>query len=98
MKKQLILTIFLSFVFFVFLITYLNERKKNEPYKKNIEILKNQIIKSKEESWKLSLKSEAFKHPLEIEKERKENFGESLKNEKVLFISEEILKNIEFKK
>lgn len=97
MKKQIFLTIFLFLIFSIFLFTYLQERKINEPYKKTAEIIKNQILKSEKESLKLSSEGNLLSHPLEIEKEKKEKFGEALNDEKILFISEEILKNIDVK-
>jgi len=88
MKKQILITIFLFLVFSFLLYEYISEREKNKPYRESAEIIKKEIID------KSNLKINISNHPLEIEKEKKENFAESLKDEKIILVSEEILNNI----
>jgi hypothetical protein len=88
MKKQILITLFLFLVFSFLLYEYINEREKNRPYRESAEIIKREIIN------KSGLKASASDHPLEIEKEKKEKFAESLKDEKIILVSDEILNNI----
>ncbi len=88
MKKQILITIFLFLVFSFLLYEYLNEREKNRPYRESAEIIKREIMD------KSNLKISVSDHPLEIEKEKKEKFAESLKDEKIILVSDEILNNI----
>jgi len=88
MKKQIFITLLLFLIFSFLLYEYINEREKNRPYRESTEIIKREILD------KSNLKTKFNYHPLEIEKERKENFAESLKNEKIILVSDEILNNI----
>jgi len=73
----------------------IKERERNEPYRRELENLKTIIQKSETEKQRLENELKALYHPLSLEKERKEKFGENLKDEKMMLIAEEVLKNIE---
>jgi len=92
-KKPYLLTILLLIVSLFLGISLLAEKRKNEPYKKEIEIIKKIIIKSNKEGTEIEEEKKKVFHPLSWEKEKKEKFGENLEGEKVIFISDEILKN-----
>ena len=73
---------------------YIIEYKKNLPYKKELEFIKQNLLRTKEETSKLQKQIISLQHPLNIEKEKKDKFGEALEGEKVILVSEELLKNM----
>lgn len=73
---------------------YYKEYKKNLPYKKELEFIEKNLEKTKKESLELQKQVLSLKHPLNLEKEKKDKFGEALEGEKVILVSEELLKNL----
>lgn len=73
---------------------YFQEYKKNASYKKelmNLQILAERSMKENLEFKKQIL---AQQDPFNQEKERKDKLGESLEGEKIIFVSDDLLKSI----
>lgn len=94
LKKPQILTFFLVILTIFLIFILVKEKKQNEPYKREAEIISNIILRSKNEENTIETERKKLIHPLSIEKERKEKFGENLDGERVIFVSEEVLNNI----
>ena len=89
------LTSFILFLLIIFVgYQYFKEYKKNLPYKKELRDLQILVERSKEESLIFQKQILAQKDPLNLEKEKKDKLGEALEGEKVILISEELLKSI----
>lgn len=76
--------------------SYLIEYEKNKIYKEEIKASQKTLEKAKKENIALQKEVYSLAHPLEREKERKDKFGEANEGEKVIFLSEDVLKSIEF--
>ncbi|MER3570464.1 MAG: hypothetical protein C4348_02605 [Patescibacteria group bacterium] len=96
MIKILKISSILLFCFFILLLFLLiKEKKENEPYKREAEIIKELVLKSQKEIDKIEIEKLYLSHPLSLEKERKDKLGESFEDEKIIFVSDEIFKEIE---
>jgi uncharacterized protein YaiL (DUF2058 family) len=73
---------------------YFQEYKKNIPYKKELENLKILIDRNQKENIEFQKQIVLQQDALSQEKERKDKFGESLEGEKVVIISDDLLKSI----
>lgn len=73
---------------------YFQEYKKNLPYKNELKNLQILVKKSQIENLEFQRQILAQKDPLNQEKEKKDKFGESLEDEKVIFISDDLLRSI----
>ena len=73
---------------------YFKEYKKNLPYKKELSFIERSLEKVKTENIELQKQFLLSKHPLNLEKEKKDKFGEALEGEKVILVSEELLNQI----
>lgn len=89
---SIILIILIIFV----LKNYYLEYKKNKPYKEELKSFKQFLERTKEENINIQKEVYSLVHPLEKEKEMKDKFGEANKDEKVIFISNDVLNSIEF--
>ena len=72
---------------------YFLEYKKNLPYKKELKFIEQNLIRTKQETLGIQKQVLSLKHPLNLEKEKKDKLGETLEGEKVILVSEELLKN-----
>lgn len=88
---------FLSFISFILILiiirSYILEYQKNLPYKKDLEFIEKNLMKTKEEAVNLQKQILLLEHPLTLEKEKKDKFGEALEGEKIILVSEELLEN-----
>jgi hypothetical protein len=75
---------------------YFQEYKRNLPYKKELKNFQMLVKRTKEESIIFQRQILAQKDPLNLEKEKKDKFGEALEGEKVILISDDLLKSITF--
>jgi len=73
---------------------YFQEYKKNLPYKKELKNFQMLVKRTEEESLIFRKQILAQKDPLHLEKEKKDKFGEALEDERVILISEDLLKAI----
>jgi hypothetical protein len=90
-------TSIILFVLVVFVGTkYFQEYKKNLPYKKELKNFQILLERTKEENLIFQKQILAQEDPLNIEKEKKDKFGEALEGEQVILISEDLLKSISF--
>jgi len=83
----LLLVIFVSWKYF-------QEYKKNLPYKKELKNLQVLAERSQRENLEFQRQILAQQDPLNQEKEKKDKFGETLEDEKVIIVSDELLKSI----
>lgn len=90
---KLINFILLLAIFFVGY-SYLKEYKKNSTYRKNVEIIKNFVERTKEENIEIKRNLLLSQDPLNQEKEKKDKLGETLEGEKMIFISKQVLDSI----
>ncbi|GIW67227.1 MAG: hypothetical protein KatS3mg096_095 [Candidatus Parcubacteria bacterium] len=89
------LTSFILFILIIFVgYQYFKEYKKNLPYKKELRDLEILVKRNKEESLIFQKQIIAQKDPLSLEKEKKDKLGEALEGEKLILISEELLRSI----
>jgi len=85
------------FVIVIFVgMKYFQEYKRNLPYKKELKNFQMLVKRTKEESMIFQRQILAQKDPLNLEKEKKDKFGEALEGEKVILISDDLLKSITF--
>ena len=77
-------------------IKYFQEYKKNLPYKKELKNFQKFVERTEEESMIFQRQILAQKDSLNLEKEKKDKFGEALEGEKVILISDDLLKSITF--
>ncbi len=84
------LILFILVVFVAY--EYFREYKKNLVYKQELKFIEQNLKKTQKESLDLQKQVFSLKHPLNLEKEKKDKFGESLEGEKVILVSEELLK------
>jgi len=77
-------------------IKYFQEYKKNLPYKKELKNFQMLTEKTEEESLIFQRQILAQKDPLNIEKEKKDKFGEATEGESVILVSDDLLKSITF--
>lgn len=75
--------------------SYLREVKKNEPYKQQLANLEKFLVRSREEAYGLQKKIVSQKDVMNQEKELKDKFGKVLEGEKVIIVSDELLKSIQ---
>lgn len=87
-------TLILFFLVIFVGLKYFQEYKKNIPYKKELKNLQILVERSQKENSKFQKQILAQQDPLNQEKERKDKFGEALEDEKVIIISDELLKSI----
>jgi hypothetical protein len=89
---------FLTILFFILNIfigyKYFLELKKNYPYKKELKIFSSLSSKNMEEINQLKKQLVLENYFLNEEKERKDKLGEILEGEKVILVSDELLKSI----
>jgi hypothetical protein len=91
------LTSLILFFLIIFIgIKYFQEYKRNLPYKKELKNFQRLVERTEEESIIFQKQILAQKDPLNLEKEKKDKFGESLEDEKVILISDDLLKSITF--
>ncbi len=83
------LILFILVVFVAY--EYLREYKKNLIYKQELKFIQKNLEKTKKESQELQKQVLSLKHPLNLEKEKKDKFGEALEGEKVILVSDELL-------
>ncbi len=85
---------------FFFLLTlftayqYFKEYQKNLPYKKELSFIEKSLERAKKENLEYQKQVLSLKDPLTLEKEKKDKFGEAGEGEKVILVSEELLKNL----
>jgi hypothetical protein len=85
------------FVLVIFVgMKYFKEYKKNLPYKKELKNFQMLVERTQEESMIFQRQILAQKDPLNLEKEKKDKFGEALEGEKVILISDDLLRLITF--
>lgn len=96
-RKQKRLWQILSFSLFIFIIAILYniylERSKNIMYYQEMNNFNRNLRSAQLENLTLINKINYLKHPLNIEKERKDKMGERLPGEKVIIVSQELLDN-----
>ncbi|BCX15458.1 MAG: hypothetical protein KatS3mg097_350 [Candidatus Parcubacteria bacterium] len=94
-KRKLwqIISLFLFIFIIVILYNIYLERSKNMLYYKEINNFKKNLTSAQLENLTLMNRVNYLKHPLNIEKERKDKMGEKLPNEKVIVVSKELLDN-----
>ncbi len=89
---------FLSFLLIILIIlvskSLYAEYKKNLIYKKEFKNIQRILNEKKELNLNLEKFYNNLKNPLNLEKERKDKLGEKLEKEKVIIISDDILKAI----
>jgi glucan phosphoethanolaminetransferase (alkaline phosphatase superfamily) len=91
------ITSLILFVLVIFVgMKYFQEYKRNLPYKKELKNFQRFVERTKEESMIFQRQILAQKDPLNLEKEKKDKFGEALEGEKVILISDDLLKSITF--
>jgi uncharacterized protein YlxW (UPF0749 family) len=83
----LLLIIFVSWKYF-------QEYKKNLPYKKELKNLQVLAERSQRENLEFQRQILAQQDPLNQEKEKKDKFGEAFEDEKVIIVSDKLLKSI----
>jgi hypothetical protein len=85
------------FILIVFIgARYFQEYKRNLPYKKELKNFQMLVERTEEENLIFQRQILAQKDPLNLEKEKKDKFGEALEDEKVILISDDLLKSITF--
>jgi len=85
------------FLLVIFVATkYFQVYRQNLPYKKELKNLQILLEKTRKESIFFQKKILGQKDSLNLEKEKKDKFGEALEGEKVILISEDLLKSIDF--
>jgi len=91
------ITSIILFVLVIFVSTkYFQEYKRNLPYKKELKNFQTLVKRTEEESAIFQRQILAQKDPLNLEKEKKDKFGEALEDEKVILISDDLLRSISF--
>jgi hypothetical protein len=91
------ITSLILFVLVIFVgMKYFQEYKRNLPYKKELKNFQILVERTEEESMIFQRQILAQKDPLNLEKEKKDKFGEALEGEKVILISDDLLKSITF--
>ncbi|MCS7200614.1 MAG: hypothetical protein NZ822_00435 [Patescibacteria group bacterium] len=88
------LAIFLSVLLVLMIRAYLNEAKRNEPYKQQLANLEKFLSRSKEEVYDLQKKIISQRDEMNQEKEIKDKLGQALEGEKMIIVSEEVLRSI----
>jgi predicted membrane protein len=73
---------------------YFKEYQRNLTKRKELEIIKNFVERSKKENMDIQKQILASQDPLNQEKEKKYKFGEALEGETEIFISKEVLNSI----
>ncbi len=82
-----ILTIFTAYQYF-------KEYQKNLPYKKELYFIEKSLERARKENLEYQKQVLSLKDPMSLEKEKKDKFGEAGEDEKVILVSEEILRNL----
>jgi hypothetical protein len=91
------ITSLILFILVIFVATkYFQEYKRNLPYKKELKNFQMLVKRTEEEGVIFQKQLLAQKDPLNLEKEKKDKLGEALEGEKVILISEDLLKSITF--
>jgi glucan phosphoethanolaminetransferase (alkaline phosphatase superfamily) len=91
------LTSLILFILVLFVgMKYFQEYKKNLPYKKELKNFQMLVERTEEESTIFQRQILAQKDPLNLEKEKKDKLGEALEGEKVILVSDDLLKSITF--
>ncbi|GIW65127.1 MAG: hypothetical protein KatS3mg093_106 [Candidatus Parcubacteria bacterium] len=89
------LTTFILLILLIFVIkSYVKELKKNQPYKEQLASLEKFLARSKEEVYDWQRKIVSQQDAMNQEKELKDKFGQALEGEKLIMVSEELLKTI----
>lgn len=88
-------TFFLLVLLILVIRSYLYEVKRNKPYKQQLANLEKFLARSREEAYDLQRKIVSQKDIMNQEKELKDKFGEALEGEKIIIVSDELLKNIQ---
>jgi len=88
---------FVLFLLVVFVaIEYFQTYRQNLPYKKELRNLQILFEKTREENIFFQKKILGQKDPLNLEKEKKDKLGEALEDERIILISEDLLRSINF--
>lgn len=89
---------FTSLILFILTIlviaNFYKEYQKNLPYKKELIYFKENVDQAKIENSRLLNEILSLKHPLNLEKEKKDKFGEALEGEKVILVADELLESL----
>lgn len=86
---------FILFIILIFIIyKVFQEYKRNLPYKNDVKNFQNLLNLNKNLNNQIKRQLIFNRDPLNLEKERKDKFGEALEGEKVIFIDENLLKSV----
>jgi site-specific recombinase len=89
------LTTFVLLILLIFVIkSYLKEARKNQPYKQQLANLEKFLARSKEEAYARQRKIISQQDTMNQEKELKDKLGQVLEGEKMIIVSDEVLKTV----